>query len=539
MKLSSSTSRYSSMMFTDIVGYSSMVGKDERNALKLLVEHDSLIEPIINKNHGRIIKKIGDAIFAEFDAILDCIKTAIKIQGDLITRNKISRDYNQIIIRIGIHYGNVFVKGNDLFGNEVNICSRIESIAPHGGIAASNDIIKNMQSSNDFFHREIGFVKLKNIKTPKLLNKLYINEKDYINENNDELRKKQIEIGTNLVDINTYVIEDIYSIGLLVFKNASEKLNDDLGYIITDQIIAHFQKIKQINMPNINESLLYKDSNLPLSEIARRLEVNNFIYGNYYSHGDEFSIDFNMLDTTSGTIVLSNKFTGNKNNLGVLYGKIIETILSYFDISIPDKIRKLISKSMTDNHSALKKYYTGMRLIEKAKNKDDLLNAKNNFIKASKEDINFVESLAQLAITCDKLGFHHESDEYIQKALNSAESLGSEGSKAMVYNCAGILFKEWNKYERAIPYLEQALEIQVHLEDRLMEAKILNNLAGCFNQTEDLEYAEKLLLRSIEIKESLEDGKSLAYSYAEMGNAYLIKGVVTSDELKFLSCFVN
>ena len=84
------------------------MGKDERNALKLLVEHDSLIEPIINKNHGRIIKKIGDAIFAEFDEILDCIKTAIKIQVDLNSRNKISRDANQIIIRIGIHYGNVF-----------------------------------------------------------------------------------------------------------------------------------------------------------------------------------------------------------------------------------------------------------------------------------------------------------------------------------------------------------------------------------------------------------------------------------------------
>ena len=146
---------------------------------------------------------------------------------------------------------------------------------------------------------------------------------------------------------------------------------------------------------------------------------------------------------------------------------------------------------MTDNSTALTNYYQGMNYIEKAKTKEDLNQAKDNFTKASEQDGNLVESVAQLAITCDKLGFHHESDEYIQQAISSAESLGSEGSKAMVYNCAGILFKEWNKYKKAIPYFEKALEIQVHLEDQLMEAKILNNLAGCYSNTTDPEYAEQ------------------------------------------------
>ena len=88
---SSSTTRYSSMMFTDIVGYSSMVGKDAKNALKLLAEHDSLIEPIINKNNGSIIKKNGDAIFAEFPDSIKAAHASIDIQKILFKRNELNR----------------------------------------------------------------------------------------------------------------------------------------------------------------------------------------------------------------------------------------------------------------------------------------------------------------------------------------------------------------------------------------------------------------------------------------------------------------
>ena len=71
------------------------------------------------------------------------------------------------------------------------------------------------------------------------------------------------------------------------------------------------------------------------------------------------------------------------------------------------------------------------------------------------KDNNFVEAIAQLAITCEKLGYHHESDEYIQKSINLAENIGNGSSLAVVYNCAGILFKAWNKYDKATPFFEK------------------------------------------------------------------------------------
>ena len=148
MKDSNSATRQSTIMFTDIVGYSKMVEKREEQTLLLLEEHDQILAPIIKKNNGKIIKHMGDSIFAEFDDVLSCTTSAINIQSELRKRNEISRENQKIIIRIGLHTGIVHEKGNDLFGNDVNLCSRIEGIAPQGGIAASSDLFNELKDNN-------------------------------------------------------------------------------------------------------------------------------------------------------------------------------------------------------------------------------------------------------------------------------------------------------------------------------------------------------------------------------------------------------
>ena len=159
-------------MFTDIVGYSSMINENEKHALDLLETHDKLIEPIIESNKGRIIKKIGDAIFAEFNSSDECHKSAISIQQTLYQRNSISKPKDQINIRIGLHNGDVLRRDNDLFGHDVNLCSRIESTATSGTIAASDSFVDSLLV-NSCLYREIGYVKLKNIKNPQQIYKLW------------------------------------------------------------------------------------------------------------------------------------------------------------------------------------------------------------------------------------------------------------------------------------------------------------------------------------------------------------------------------
>ena len=147
----------SSIFFSDIVGYSSLFSANEALALSVLEEHNIILEKIISKHNGKIIKNIGDAIFAEFNKTLDAINSGIEIQKQLEKRNNIATNDNKIKVRIGLHFGEVYVNNNDLFGNNVNICNRIESLAFPGSIACSEDFILQLGSMK-IFKREYGFI---------------------------------------------------------------------------------------------------------------------------------------------------------------------------------------------------------------------------------------------------------------------------------------------------------------------------------------------------------------------------------------------
>ena len=131
------------LMFTDIVGYSQMVAKNEKLALKILDEHNNIIFPIIKKHKGYIIKLIGDAIFAKFHSPNDSVLSSIEIQKKLNARNQIHAKNEVLIIRIGLHYGQVIEKDDDLFGHDVNLCSRIESVTEPGSINISEEVYRN------------------------------------------------------------------------------------------------------------------------------------------------------------------------------------------------------------------------------------------------------------------------------------------------------------------------------------------------------------------------------------------------------------
>ena len=97
-----------------------MVAKDEKHAINLLTEHDIILKKHISENNGVIIKHIGDAIFAKFNNPQSLTSASINIQKELKDRNETLPDNDRIVIRIGLHQGEVIEKDNDLFGNEVN-----------------------------------------------------------------------------------------------------------------------------------------------------------------------------------------------------------------------------------------------------------------------------------------------------------------------------------------------------------------------------------------------------------------------------------
>ncbi len=157
--------KLSAIMFTDIVGYSKMMGEDEAGSLEFLKFHNALLQGEIEKNGGRVIKTVGDAFLADFNSAVNAVRCAVSIQKHL-------HDYNLDFtrssgknrqVRIGIHIGDVVMKNNDIFGDGVNIAARLQPIAEPGGICISQDVYNHIKNQVEFHVTSLGPHELKNI----------------------------------------------------------------------------------------------------------------------------------------------------------------------------------------------------------------------------------------------------------------------------------------------------------------------------------------------------------------------------------------
>ena len=150
--------KLSAIMFTDMKGYSKEMGEDEEKTLKKVWRYEKAMKSIIREHDGRIVKTIGDALMGDFDSAVNAVKAALEIQS-LLKKEDIK-------IRIGIHVGDVIHKGGDVFGDSVNIASRIESICGPGEIYVSEDVYNQVRGKVRAGFENLGSRPLKNIESP-------------------------------------------------------------------------------------------------------------------------------------------------------------------------------------------------------------------------------------------------------------------------------------------------------------------------------------------------------------------------------------
>lgn len=158
--------RLAALMFTDIVGYSAIFHRDESLAMKLLGQKCNILREIFPSYGGREIKTLGDGFFIEFPSVLEAVKCAYDIQSQLYQRNLGGIAEERFQIRIGIHLCDFIATDEDAFGNDVNVSSRLEKIAPPGGICVSQQVVDQVSDKLDLKFKPLKERHLKNIKKP-------------------------------------------------------------------------------------------------------------------------------------------------------------------------------------------------------------------------------------------------------------------------------------------------------------------------------------------------------------------------------------
>ncbi len=173
--------KLAAIMFTDMVGYTALSQKRENLAIRLLDTQQKLIRPLLKKYDGKEIKTVGDAFLAEFVSVLHAARCGIEIQKAMYEYNTKAPKEEHLQLRIGIHLGDIVYQDNDIFGDGVNIASRIQTHAQPGGIFVSQDVYNQIRNRDEFIIEYVGEVELKNIISPvpiyKLLTEVEIRRK--------------------------------------------------------------------------------------------------------------------------------------------------------------------------------------------------------------------------------------------------------------------------------------------------------------------------------------------------------------------------
>lgn len=155
--------KLAAIMFTDIYRYSRLMSKDEQQAIRMLADHDRITGEVIAGFASRILKRMGDAVFAEFGSSVDALQCAIRIQQAFKDYNEGKGENEKILVRIGLHEGDVIVRGDDLFGEGVNVAARLEPLADPGGICVSEALYQSVRNATKIEALKVGEVALKNI----------------------------------------------------------------------------------------------------------------------------------------------------------------------------------------------------------------------------------------------------------------------------------------------------------------------------------------------------------------------------------------
>ncbi len=155
--------RLAALLFTDIVGYSTLTERNEKATLELVEEHRRAVRALLPNYGGSEVKTTGDGFLLEFSSVIAALECAIEIQTAQFERNLTLPEERRLQIRIGAHLGDIMDSERDRFGNEVNVTARIESLARPGGIAITQPVADQMQGKLELPLRSLGKRKLKNL----------------------------------------------------------------------------------------------------------------------------------------------------------------------------------------------------------------------------------------------------------------------------------------------------------------------------------------------------------------------------------------
>jgi len=427
--------KLAAIMFTDMVGYSALSQRDDKLALELLEEHRQLLREIFPRFHGTEIKTIGDAFLVEFNSALEAAQCAIEIQRALAKRNADAPASRQIELKIGIHIGDVVHRGGDVYGDGVNIASRIEPLAGAGGICVSMDVERQIRNAVETRFEKLATTELKNISVPMELFRIVLpweRQKSDVRGQKSEVGRTGVSSGRStwvwaaaavlllLIGIGWWWSTLSHkplaareqpvsrasdqpanipekSIAVLPFENLSDDKNT--AYFsdgITEEILNALAQIPNLKVAARRSAFQFKGSDLDLRKIGQVLGVAHILEGSLQKAGDQVRINVQLVDVQNGLQSWSEKYDRKLDNVFAVEDEIAKAIATRLRVQLTGGAGQPLVVDSTNNPQAHELYLRGLTLL--AARGPGLCDARDSFQQAVKLDPSYAQAWGALAI---------------------------------------------------------------------------------------------------------------------------------------------
>jgi adenylate cyclase len=285
--------RLAAILAADVVGYSRLMSADEEGTFTALKarRHD-ILQPMLAKYRGRIIKVMGDGVLLEFASAVSAVQCAIDLQKAMAAANHELPEDRRIRLCIGINLGDVMVEGSDLYGDGVNIAARLEAIAEPGGILVSGTAYDHIKSNVKAGFDDLGTQSLKNIAWPV---RVYRARPD----------------GDATAMRPALALPDKPSIAVLPFENMSgDAAQEYFADGMVEDIITALSRFRNLFVIARNSSFTYKGRAVNVKQIGRELGVRYVLEGSVRRAGDRLRIAGQLVDASTGANLWADRIDG-------------------------------------------------------------------------------------------------------------------------------------------------------------------------------------------------------------------------------------
>jgi adenylate cyclase len=421
------------IMFTDMVDYSALAQRDQALALELLEEHRQIARSLFPRFNGTEIKTIGDAFLVEFHSALEAAQCAIEIQRTLAKRNHDVAADRRIDVRIGIHIGDVVHRGGDVYGDGVNIASRIQAVAGAGGICVSTDVERQIHNALEARLKKLAPTELKNIHVPMDLYRIVLPwERDVQSKQAApavavRARRKsllawaaaaffalavigglvwwrQLKTAAQTPPVNA-AAPTAKSVAVLPFVNMSpDKENEYLSDGITEDLCTALSQIKGLHVPARTSSFVFKGKTEDIRKIGEQLNVGTVLEGSVSKAGNKLRISAQLVNVADGFHLWAANYDREMTDILDIRSDISRRVVEALKVQLGVKETERLARKPTENMQAYEAYLLGRYGLNKF-TEAGFSEGARNFKKAMALDPSFALAAAGLADTYNMLAY--------------------------------------------------------------------------------------------------------------------------------------